>query len=406
MKRYFFKGLDSTGRIETGQIEAINEADAFAQLKSHGISIYELDQNSPHQAPWYAREVSLGNRGHRLSDQAAIAELLGLLTGLDLPLTKALETAAESAPTPALKRHLQRMTARIADGATLIQAFNESGSGFSPIFGQILLIAENSNTLPESMNDLALVLRRTDRLRSRVSAALIYPMILIVAGLALLFIIALYLAPALQPVFTSLEKPMPWLLRTLLAGGQILHDNSVVLLPGVAFILATLTLFSLSPQATRPRALIIGALPFFSTVMHEAQLLHQFSALSILLRNGMGLPDALDYSAGMIPDGKFTSAFRAASENLKLGGSAVEGMGAVCRMPPLVVRLFSFGEETNQMGRMADTISGVLEKSIELKIERALQLLTPLLTLFIGGAIGSLVYSVMSAILDVNTGTF
>lgn len=408
MPRYSYKGLDPSGREEAGSVDAPDEATAFALLQSRDISAFELVAGAGHAGttPWYAREITLGRDRHKLSDQATVAELLGLLAGLNLPANQMLDLAADSAPTPALKRHLTRMSLSVLDGVSLGQSFEEAGQGFNPVFGQVLKTAEAGNALPSAMADLARMLRRSESVRGRISAALLYPALLIVAALAVVLLISLYLAPALAPMFEALGRDTPVVLGLLQRLGQTLLTHGALIAPSAVLALGAVVLLILSPNLAPMRARLLRRLPLIGPILDEGALLRTISALGMLLRGGVSLPEALDGAAAVDRHSPYGQAFQDGAESLRHGGRAVDGLRQHSGLPRLLVSLFAVGEEANQLDRTAQTLSDVLEKSLERRIARAMQLLTPVLTLIIGGGIGILVYSVMGAILDINTVTF
>ena len=64
--------------------------------------------------------------------------------------------------------------------------------------------------------------------------------------------------------------------------------------------------------------------------------------------------------------------------------------------------MIAVGEETGRLGPMLLQVAGVIEAELQRNIERMVGLLTPLLTLAIGGSIGALIMQVMSAVLSIN----
>lgn len=408
MPRFRYQALDDAGKTENGFVDASDDSEAYALLRSRGLSVFDLDRGSASAArePWYARQISFGDSQHSLNDQAAVADLIGMLADLRLPVTQMIEIVADRAATPSMQRHLRRMNAAVADGASLGDAFAEAGPGFSPVFAQLLSVAEAGNTLSTAMRDLAKMLRRSDRVRGKVSAALVYPAILLLASVLLVAMIGLYLAPALEPMFSALDRPMPAMLAGLMWIGETVQAQSVATgIAGLA-VVGTFLLGFVAPQFAGLRSRLVQALPLIGSIVREGQLLRHVAALGMLLRGGLALPEALETAGGVDHDSRYCASFVAGANSLRQGTSAVDGMRGDGRLPELALGLFAVGEEANRLSETSDTLAEILEQSVERRIERAMQLLTPVLTLLIGGVIGGLVFSVMSAILDVNTLAF
>ena len=408
MARFSYKGLDPNGNSESGWVESRDSAEAFATLQSRGVAVFELSEGEIEgfTEPWYLREISIGGGSHPLSDQATLADLIANLSELGLPLTETLKLIASNTGNTKIRRHIERTSARVADGEPLADAFEAAGSGFAEVFGQILRVAGLSNTLPSSMSELATYLRRTDQTRSKVLSALIYPAILILAACALMVVIVLYLAPTLAPMFTSLDRPMPAGLGFFLDIGTFMSSYGWMV--GLAGFVCAVALLgaSTTEQGRALRARLLWRLPLLGPISQDALLLRHVSALDMLLRSGMPLADALEVSASIGRASLFQEPFRSAAQALRDGDTAGSAFKEVPSLPSLFVELFVVGEAANRLPTTMQAVVKLLTARLETRLQRGLQLLTPVLTLFIGGLIGLLVYSVMGAMLDINAVAF
>ncbi|MGJ8628525.1 MAG: type II secretion system F family protein [Sulfitobacter sp.] len=409
MARFRYKGFDAEGNADDGWIEGRDTIEAFAMLQSRGIVVFELKDaaaGSDQTVPWYAREISFGNKGYSLSDQAAFSELLGRLAELNLPLTEMLRILVANSQNGAMRQHVQRTATRVMDGEDLAQAFGASGTGFSGMFLQILRIAFVANTLPKSMQDLAGYLRRADETRSQVATSLIYPGILILAVFALLGVVSGFLAPALAPMFASLDRPVPAGLAFFLGLSNVFGQHWQMMILACGVLGAAVFLFFGSAFGKQRLAQVFWRIPFIGPINRDALLLRHAAALDILLRSGMPLAEALDAAADLGAASPFEDTFTAAAAELRSGRRASDIFKQDTLLPTIFVDLFAVGEEANKLSGTLQTLVNILDQSLRRRIQKSLQLLTPTLTIVLGGVIGVLVYSVMGAILDINTVAF
>lgn len=408
MARFSYKGVDADGKTDEGWVDGRDTTEAYATLQSRGIAVFELNEGGETDTaiPWYARDIPFGRQGYGLTDQAALAELIATLSKLGLPLTEMLRITASNTTNPSIRNHVERTSARVADGVPLAEAFEAAGAGFSPMFLQILQVAGLANTLPTSMADVSRYLRRAEQTRSKVLSALIYPSILIVAGCTLMAVIVVYLAPALAPMFSDLNRPMPSGLSMFLWIGAGFERYGLFIGLTFAAGLAVVVIASLSDAGRRARARLALRLPFVGSINRDALLLRHVSALAMLLRSGMPLVEALEASANLGGVSPYEPTFRSAAGSLRDGGLASVVFRAEPSMSELFQDLFSVGEVANRMNDTLPTVVQVLELRLDRSIQRTLQILTPALTIILGGLIGVLVYSVMGAILDINAVAF
>jgi len=124
--------------------------------------------------------------------------------------------------------------------------------------------------------------------------------------------------------------------------------------------------------------------------------------LPLMLRAGRPLAEALRGMADADPAGPFTPDLRAATAALERGERAHAALAKGGRLPPMVRELFRVGEEANALIPVLEALSQTVQGQLDQSTQRLLRLLTPILTLVIGGAVGALVYSIMGAVLSIN----
>jgi len=135
------------------------------------------------------------------------------------------------------------------------------------------------------------------------------------------------------------------------------------------------------------------------TAHETARFARTFATMS---RNGVPILDALRLTGGVLRNRVFSSAIAAATESVKSGSRLSEPLLRSGIFPELSMRLLSIGEQTGQVDTMLLRVAVVFEAAMQRQMLRILTLLTPLLTLLIGGTVGALILTVMNAILSVN----
>ncbi|MEP4310536.1 MAG: type II secretion system F family protein, partial [Lentilitoribacter sp.] len=222
----------------------------------------------------------------------------------------------------------------------------------------------------------------------------------------LLAVIAGFLAPALAPMFSSLGKPVPNGLAFFLTLSTTFKQYWYLLLSSAGAAIVVSFLFFGSPSGQQRKARFLLRLPLIGPIRRDAFILRHTAALDILLSSGMPLPEALVAAADLGSASPFKETFNAAAIELRSGRRASDVFNADTRLPIIFIDLFSVGEEANRLNGTLQTLVNILDQSLRRRLQKTLQFLTPLLTVVLGGIIGILVYSVMGAILDINTIAF
>lgn len=398
MPTYAYRAYGARGTVETGTLDSPSESAAVETLRALGLTVVAMTEGSVAASlPWWKRDISLSGGALALAEQAALAEQMATMLRVRLPALEMLRILAQGADRADTRVRLERTARLVAEGVPLAQAFEQAGPRVAPVFLSLLRAGGQSDAMPEQLADLALLLRLQDQLRGQVATALLYPAILIVAAVAVLLIVALTLAPALAPLFQGEGRAMPASLAFFSALGDLIRGWWQVLLLGLCAVVAV-TFWGTRAGWGR----VVYRLPLFGPLMRDAALLALVRSLALMLKAGRPLAEALRGLAEADPLGPFAPDLRAATAALERGERAHAALAKGGRLPPMVRELFRVGEEANALVPVLEALSQTVQGQLDQSTQRLLRLLTPILTLVIGGVVGALVYSIMGAVLSIN----
>lgn len=406
MPVFSYQGYSNSGLAEEGTIDAANEKIAFETLASRGITVFELQQGSSKIAssiPWYRRDIKLFGDRLELREQANTAQLMATLVSAELTSAEMVRLLAISAESQAIRLQFERIGQRLENGELLADAFSAENRLFSPIFASFLRVSDATNTLPKLLAELSEFLRKQAEIQQKIVSALIYPSILLFAAVSLLFVVVLYLAPNLEPIFVSVGKPPPGILAAMLATETFLRSNWILLSCGLAGVFVGLAYMFQHPSGSDLATRVYFRLPVIGQVAQIAELSRITQATGLLLRSGQPLADAMKNAAQAMATFKhFRILFEEAASEIEAGSTAWSIFAGENLIPPSYTELFRIGEETNRLPSTLSALSDALASQSERTTQRLLSLLTPALTLVLGLGVGLLIYTLMGAILEVN----
>ena len=407
MPTFAYQGFDSLGQPDSGVINAGTETAAFDTLTSRGLTVVSISEGTTSKAvakPWYLRDLSFKGGELSYAQQATVAELLSSLFAAGLSVDEIIEIAKTSSENRMIRAHFTKTGHRVADGMSFSDAFDTGDALWNPIFVTFLKVADEANALASGFSELSRYFKKQSALQQKVSSALIYPAILVATAIALVLLVILYLAPSLAPIFHSLDREPPPTLAFMLQVNTLLRDYWVALVSVI--IIATVVLATGGHRYAM--AALARCLPMVKRLEQTRDLAQLCYATRLLLASGASFTIALRTAAHLSASSsnKLGNVFRAAAETVEAGGSASSVFETERSLPSLFQELFRIGEQTNRMEATLLTLSETLAQEAETQVARLLSLLTPALTLAIGVVIGALIYTVMSAILEVNALAF
>lgn len=370
--------------IETVDIKAARE-----QLAADGV---------------YAERLTLSGarvRPLRRSDRAVLYRELASLVEAGLPVVQSLDTLIEAPELAEGRVFLAGVRDAIKEGATLAAALERASAAVTPFELAMLDTAERSGSLGQMLGRLADVLEEQEQLHARVVSALVYPAIVMAAGVCVAGVMLGVLLPRTRAFLLQSRIELPALTRAMLAVGRFL---SVWGLPVAALLAAALYVagrrLRTHPETRRRVDARLFRLPLFGRGYRLLVALRFSRTLAVLLRAGVSMIDGV-VLAGRATGSPWTAALaERASEAVRHGARLSD---AVAGMPPLADALpgwIRVGEVSGGLAALLHAASERYRGQWERYVARGLSLLEPALVLAIGGFVLLVALSVLLPVLD------
>lgn len=403
MALFQYKAYDVSGALHAGSIEAASRESALQSIAGRGQHVFEILEAAPSaRLPWWQREV-FAPRGLNDADRLSLTRELAALLKAELPLDEALGIVLLQPGLPQRVRGAsRRILDRVREGQSLSQALAAEPSSFPDFYWRLVRAGETGGSLGNVMTELTSYLERAAEVRGRVTSALFYPFLLLLAALGAVLVIMLVLLPAVMPLFEDAGVSPPLALQAIAAVQHAVRD----FWPLIAVALATLAVafvFMRRENGVR-RALdrLTLGLPLFSRIITTRETARFSRILSSQIRSGVPLLEGLRSTSSVMGNAVFAQALETAAGNVAEGATLSHELQASGRFSDLAVRLTAAGERTGQLDAMLARAAQIHETVLERDVDRLTRLIGPILTLVVGVFAGGLILSVMQAILSIN----
>jgi general secretion pathway protein F len=219
-------------------------------------------------------------------------------------------------------------------------------------------------------------------------------------------VIVFVLIPSISPIFTDAGLPLPGILNTF----ADLQENWV----RAALVLGFVSVGSaaLWNKAKRNSEMMLGidqlkcSLAVVGKLIQIREAGGFARALGTLLSARVPLMSAMQTARALVTNRHLNALYQKAIERVPEGTPLHRAFDGTGLLPATSLRFVAVGEESGQLGPMLIQVATVLEGDLQRHIERMVGLLTPILTLAVGGSIGALIMQVMSAVLSINNLAF
>jgi general secretion pathway protein F len=401
MPLFEYSALDLKGRKRSGFVEAGSMQAATERLKNQGLFIVSLD-------PAVARETETSLRGLSLfgrvsgSDLALVTRQLATLLKAGLPLVQSLEALIEQIEKTSVRKVLSSVRNHVNEGSAFHEALAEHPSVFPPLFIQMTKAGETGGFLDAIMARLADTLERDVRLKNRVLAALVYPVIMTVLGFVFLLFLFAYVVPQVVGIFADFGRVLPLPTRILLLTSDL---ASRYWIPVIAVLLAAIFIYrglarsrryGLTVDSVKLRLPLVGRL---SLKMASARMCH---ILSSLLISGVPLMRALDVVSEVLGNRVLAQSLNRAALSVAQGNTLADSVRASGVFPPLIPRVVAVGEQSGQLPEMLSGVAESYEQEVQTSVQALTSILEPTLILVMAAVVLFVVLAVLLPIFELN----
>lgn len=398
MPSFAFTAVDLSGSRHKGVRVAASDDAATATLRAEGLFVLQVSEAV---APTAARYTSLAARRDLLDVTRTIATLLPA----GLPLPRALD-AAGTMGSGALSSILADICARVERGERLAAALGIYPTVFKPHYVGLVRAGERTGDLPAAFIRLSDLLEREAQLRSRLVSALLYPLILAVAGGAAMLVLLLVVLPNFAELLTDSGARLPATTEFVLAASALFRRYWFLLPAAVVSVTTLLAALRRRPSGRLALARFVDRMPLAGALVRDTAAARFARTTGTLLAGGAPLLNALEDATIAAGSALAHAAGARAQVAVREGMSLHRALEREDSFPPLLAQLTALGEESARLGEFLLKAAHLFEERSERTIQRLVTLTEPALIVVFGGAVGLVALSLLQAIYSVNAGSF
>ncbi len=394
MPAFQYKAIDKTGRPARGKLDAANEVDLELRLRRMGLDLITFRTLRP-GGPAYA--------GGAITRRDLITFCFDLeqISRSGIPIIEGLRDLRNGADNPRFREILSSVLEDIEGGKMMSQGMAAFPQVFSPVFVSLIRAGEQSGRLTEVLENLGKALKWQDELVSQTRKLLIYPAVVSVVVLCVVIFLLVYLVPQVVTLLKTMGLQLPIQTRVLIALSQFVVGYWWIcaLLPIVAGVTALLVLKS-NPRARYYFDYLKLHLPVVGPILQKIILARFASFFALMYQSGITILDAMKSSEDIVGNRVIADGVQRAGQQISAGESLTEAFQNLGLFPPLVIRMMRVGEATGALDTALLNVNYFYERDVRESIDKALKLLEPAMTLFLGLILALILWSVLTPIYD------
>jgi type IV pilus assembly protein PilC len=424
MPRFTYIALDARGQESTGLVDAPSSNEAIGQLRQAGFfptSVYEegkgvrdgkVSRATPKairaaSRPRARKSISLFQR-KKVKPKILMIFTRQLATLIDsgLPLLRGLTVLAKQERDAVLRNTIDKLADGVQGGSTFSDSLAQHPLIFNNLYVNMVKAGEVGGVLELVLARLAEFQEKAQKIKNKVVAAMVYPIIVMTMALAIMGFLLVFIVPKFQTIFHEMlgDKPLPVITQFVISISDTVKNHGLIIL-GV--LIALIAAYKLMARTRAGRSLIDRLklrIPLFGDVLRKTAIARFSRTLGTLVTSGVPILQALNITRDTAGNKVIANAIAQVHESVKEGESIVQPLEASRVFPPMVISMIDVGEETGQLPEMLLKIADVYDDEVDNSVAGMTAALEPIMIVFLAVIVGTIVIALFMPLISIIQG--
>jgi type II secretory pathway component PulF len=400
MPKFRYTAVNSLGKRVSGVMEESDTGAATRALESNGLIPVKIQEKG---ARAHASGLpSLGGGRVGAADVLAFTEQLYALLEAGLPLDRALQVLLGTLENPALHQVVQDIYVEVEKGHTLAEAFAQHPKVFQKIYVNMIRAGEEGGILPVVLARLIEFYERSLEFRSFLITSSVYPLLLFVFGIVALGVLTVVVIPKFGQIFSDMGQQLPLAAAILVGASSFLTTYGWLLLALVACAIIGGHYYIRTPGGEVWWHTLLLRLPLLGRLLLKIQLARVTRTLGTLLGSGVPILTSISIVQGLTDSIPLRRALERLQQAVKEGKGVAQPLRTDPFFPPLLGHLAAVGEESGALDKMLLKVADQYDTDVRKATKAFIALFEPVMIVMMGGLIGAIVVSMLTAIFSIN----
>ena len=391
MTNFAYKALDTRGGQAVGEIEGESKTAVAAALRSRGLTV--LDLNEVKQG-W--GQISIGGR-IKPKDLTVFSRQFATMVNSGLSMLRCLYVLEEQTPNKMLAKVISEVRADVEAGISLSDSLEKHPKVFSRLYVSMVRAGEIGGILDDVLNRLATQLEKEDSIRRAVKSAMVYPVLIGSFAIIVLLGMVLFLIPIFAGMYRDLgNAKLPLLTRIMMgiSDAMLTFPWNVLIIAAIIAAIYGLIRLKRTDRGHHAWDRFKLHIPMgIGEIIRKLAIARFSRTLGTLVTSGVPILQAIEITGQAAGNVVIEDAMVDVQQSVKEGQSITTPLQDVSVFPPMVTQMIAVGEETGSLDAMLSKIADFYEDEVNAAVKSLTSILEPILMLFVGALVGTVVIS-------------
>lgn len=388
MKKFKYKAMKNDGTKTTGEYEANSRDDVMEMITSNGyypLKVEEVIESAT---------INI-NRKIKVKEISIFCRQMYTMLDAGVPLINALNLMSTQVNNKHLVEIVKELEEDVRKGEMLSNSMRKFPEAFPTLLTSMVESGEASGNLDEMFLRMSTHFEKENKINNKVKAAMIYPIILAIVGVAALIVVMTFVMPTFVSLFDDSGAELPAATRFLIGLSSFMSKHFLMVIGILIAIIAGIVVYSKTESGIYFFAKLKITFPLIKDLNRKMIVSRFTRTLSTLLASGVSLVESLPIVSAVLNN------VIAEDEVLKIRERVVKGEGLStpiedCELfPPMLSSMVRIGEESGALDDMLNKTADFYDEEVEQAIQTLTSMLEPIMIIIMGLVIGFMVIALM-----------
>ena len=384
----------SDGKIINGKSDADNQQKLVDALVSKHLTVLSVIEDKPS----FLASLQGSHTKVTFNDMVDFTRKIAMMLNAGLTIIDSLEILKKQTKKPSILALIIEIDQDIRAGGSLSSSLSKHKETFNNLYIALIKAGEASGKLDEILLKLADNLDKERAFKGKIKGALVYPVIVVVAMIIVMFVMVTFVIPQLFGLYKDFNVDLPITTVFLINLSSFFQKTWPLIIVGVVGLVVLLKRYIGTKTGRRSFDMLLLKIPIISNVIRMSALVDSTRTLAILIASGVSILDGLSIVTETTGNVVYQEAFQKVYSEVEKRAPIGKALENAEVFPPILVQMASVGEQTGNLDDTLHRISNYFEMESELAVKAMTTLIEPAILLVLGFFVGFLVLSVITPI--------
>ena len=421
MPNFKYTALDQNGVEKTGIVSADNKIAAMEMVRAQGLLLRECEEAAKGARPTAAKESKKGKAKKKTKGKGkaggsikqkelmVFTRQLATLIDAGLPLLQSLNVLSKQEPNPNLRATITALSDSVQGGSTFSEALSTYPKMFNRLFVNMVKAGEIGGVLEVVLRRLAEYQEKANKLRGKITSAMVYPLIIMTIAVGILIFLMLVIVPKFKEMFEGQNMELPALSQFVFNfSDNCMHDGLIPFVPnavvaiGIIFLACVgISFWKRTPKGARVVDAFILKVPKIGHLTKVNAVARFSRTFGTLVSSGVPILQALVITRDTAGNVLVADAVTKIHDSVREGESIVTPMSTCPIFPPMMISMVDVGEETGQLPDMLMKVAEVYDDEVDNSVTALTAMLEPLMIVFLAVVVGGIVLAMFMPMMEI-----